>query len=94
MAKKKKKKKRKRRRKKKYSTLAIASLICAFFVPILGLIFSIISLMRLKKEHKEGRVFALAGLIISIAGMIIQFILMLVYLAVVLSYLGGTGFAF
>jgi hypothetical protein len=45
--------------------LAIASLICAFFIPLLGIVFGHVSRHLAKKEHRPKSGIALAGLIIG-----------------------------
>jgi peptidyl-prolyl cis-trans isomerase B (cyclophilin B) len=45
--------------------LAIASLICAFFVPIVAIILGHIALNQIKKTGQEGRGLALAGTILG-----------------------------
>ena len=54
---------------------AIAGFVCAFFVPILGIIFSAIGMSRSKKMNKKGLGLAVAGLVIAIVSMLINFIL-------------------
>jgi hypothetical protein len=47
--------------------MAIAGLVLAFFMPLLGLIFSLIALSGMKKNRNdEGRGLAVAGLVISL----------------------------
>ena len=50
---------------KKDNTLALVGFILSFFVPIAGLVCSIIGYKRSKNEGLEGRNLALAGIIIS-----------------------------
>ena len=45
--------------------LAIASLICAFFVPIVAIILGHIALNQIKQTGQEGRGLALAGTILG-----------------------------
>jgi len=45
--------------------LAIAGFVCSFFFQILGLIFSIIGLVQIKKTGENGKGLAIAGIIIS-----------------------------
>ncbi len=45
--------------------LAIASLICAFFIPLLGIVFGHVSRHLAKKEHRPKSGIALAGLILG-----------------------------
>ena len=52
------------------SGMAIAGLVMAFIIPLLGLIFSIIGMNQTKDNKRGGRGLAIAGLIISILGML------------------------
>jgi peptidyl-prolyl cis-trans isomerase B (cyclophilin B) len=47
------------------SGLAIASLVCAFLFPPLGIIFGHISLWQIRRTGEEGRGMAIAGLVIG-----------------------------
>ena len=47
--------------------LAIASLICAFIVPLVGVILGHIALSQIKQTGQEGRGLAIAGLVIGYA---------------------------
>ena len=58
--------------------MAIAGLALAFFIPLLGFIFSLIGLRRAKSANGSGRGLALAGLVISILNMLITTILVVV----------------
>lgn len=49
-----------------YNGFAIAGFVCAFFVSILGLIFSCIALSQIKKSNEKGKGLAIAGLVLSI----------------------------
>jgi hypothetical protein len=72
--------------------LAIASLICAFIVPIVGVILGHIALNQIKQTGQEGRGLAIAGLAIGYSfiglGLIIA-CFYIVILGVVLSSSGG-----
>lgn len=46
--------------------MAIAGFVCSFFVPILGLIFSIIGLNRSKNMFGKGKGLAVAGIVVSV----------------------------
>jgi hypothetical protein len=47
--------------------LAIAGFVCAFLIPLLGLIFSCVALSGMSRNHNdEGKGLATAGLVISI----------------------------
>lgn len=43
----------------------IVGFICAFLIPLLGLIFSIVGLNQVKKSKERGRGLAIAGIVIS-----------------------------
>ena len=50
----------------KTNTFALVGFICSFFVPIVGLVFSILGFNQIKKNPSEGgRGLAIAGIIIS-----------------------------
>lgn len=53
------------------SGAAVAGLIFSFFIPLVGLILSIIGLNHTKNDKQGGRGLAIAGLIISILGMLL-----------------------
>ena len=62
--------------------IAIAGLILAFFIPLLGLIFSLIGLKQSKKIGGAGRGIALAGLIISSLSILVTIgLIILIFLA-------------
>jgi uncharacterized membrane protein len=61
--------------KDKLNVWALLGFIFAFVAPILGLIFSIIALVQIKKTGERGRGFAIAGLIIAIVFFVIIIIL-------------------
>lgn len=65
----------------KTNTMSILGLIFAFFVPLLGLIFSAIGLKQTKRRNEGGRGLAIAGLIISIILMIIGILVAVLVLA-------------
>lgn len=54
--------------------MAIAGFILSFFIPLLGLIFSIIGLKR-SKETNNGKGLSTAGIIISCINMVITIIM-------------------
>lgn len=58
----------------KTNTLSVVGLIFAFFVPLVGLICSIISLSQIKKRQEKGKGLAIAGIIISIIVGLLQII--------------------
>ena len=58
---------------------AIAGFVLAFFMPILGIIFSCIGMSKAKQMKGNGHGLALAGLIISIVSIVLSVILIIVY---------------
>ena len=64
---------------------AIAGLICAFFIPILGLIFSCIGLNRSKKMNGEGKGLSIAGIVISVLAIVIIIIYLSVFVAAIVT---------
>lgn len=56
--------------------MAIAGFVCSFFIPLLGLIFSIIGLNRSKNMYGKGRGLAIAGIVISVVMWVFNFIVM------------------
>jgi hypothetical protein len=72
--------------------LAIAGLICAFIVPIVGVILSHIALNQIKQTGQEGRGLAIAGLAIgySLIGLGLIFACVyFIFIAVLLNSAGG-----
>lgn len=57
--------------------MAIAGFILSFFIPLLGLIFSIIGLKR-SKETNNGKGLSTAGIIISCITMVITLIMVII----------------
>lgn len=57
---------------KKTSKLAVASLICAFIIPLVGFVLGIISLGQIKRNEESGRGYALAAIIISALSMVVS----------------------
>lgn len=57
---------------KSTSVMAILGLVFSFFLPLLGLIFSIIGMGQTKNNKQGGRGLAIAGLILSIVFMLIS----------------------
>ncbi|MDQ3158773.1 MAG: DUF4190 domain-containing protein [bacterium] len=54
----------------KTNTMAILSLVFAFFIPIVGLILAIIAMGKIKKTGEGGKGLTIAALIISILGIL------------------------
>lgn len=65
----------------KTNTLAIFGLILAFFIPLIGLILSIVGLNQINKSRQSGKGLAIAGIVISAANILFQ--LLIVVLIVV-----------
>ena len=63
---------------KKTNGLCIAGLICAFLVPLVGLILSIVGLSQAKKRNEDGKGLAIAGIIISVIEIIISIVITVV----------------
>ena len=55
----------KAREEKGYNIFAILSLVFAFLISLLGLVFGIIALIQINKSGEKGRGLAIAGIIIS-----------------------------
>ncbi|MDQ4500900.1 thioredoxin domain-containing protein [Sinomonas sp. ASV322] len=49
--------------------LAIASLVCSFFVSLLGVVFGHVALSRIRRSGDDGRGLAVAGLVIGYTGL-------------------------
>ena len=80
--------------KDKSNTIAIVGFIMSFFVPIAGLICSIIGFNKAKKEGLDHQGLALAGIILSalsLAGSIISTIIGFAYYAILLGFLAESG---
>ncbi len=60
--------------------LAIVGLVLAFFVPVAGLICSIIGLRKVK-ECNSGKGLAIAGIVISALGIVSEVIAIIAYIA-------------
>lgn len=60
-----------------HNGMATAGFILAFFVPILGLIFSIIGCAKAGRYNGNGRGLAIAGIIISVVSWFIHFVIIL-----------------
>ena len=69
---------------------AVVGLILAFFSSTLGLIFSVIGLVKVN-EYGSGKGIAIAGIIISIASMILSLIAALVLVPIILSSVYAAG---
>ncbi|MDQ4503732.1 DUF4190 domain-containing protein [Sinomonas sp. ASV322] len=67
------------------NTLAIVSLIGAFFIPIVGVITGFIALGQIKRTGENGRGLAIAGIIIGIAGTVLWSLVVVLSILVSLS---------
>ncbi len=74
-------------------TMALIGFILSFFIPIAGLIVSIIGKSQIKKSNGalNGNGFALAGIIISAVSMIISFIAVVAYFIFVIVIAMGAA---
>lgn len=52
--------------KPKTNGLAIAAIICAFLIPVVGLILGIVALVQIKKSNEGGKGLAIASIVISV----------------------------
>jgi hypothetical protein len=48
------------------NTCAIIGFVMSFYVPIIGIVFSIIGLNQIKKSTETGKGLAIAGIIVSV----------------------------
>lgn len=56
----------------KWNGLVIAGFVCAFLIPIVGLILSIIGMVQLNKNGGKSKGMAIAGIIISVVVMVLN----------------------
>ncbi|MBN9612431.1 MAG: DUF4190 domain-containing protein [Actinobacteria bacterium] len=59
--------------------MAVASLVCAFFISILAVIFGHIAHAQIRRTGEDGRGLATAGLVLGYLGMVGGIIGMIVY---------------
>jgi hypothetical protein len=71
--------------------LAIASLICAFFIPIVAIILGHIALNQIKQTGQEGRGLALAGTILGYVFTGIGLIIACIYVIAIAAILNSSG---
>lgn len=69
--------------------MATAGFVLSFFVPVLGLIFSIIGLNKAKYLNGAGKGLAKAGLILSIIWMVLEVIAIIIYYVVIIAAAAG-----
>ena len=67
------------------NTIAIAGFVLAFFIPIAGLICSIIGRKRAKNSGAPYGGFALAGIIISAIDLVLSVVLIIIYISVIVA---------
>ncbi len=67
----------------KTNSLAIVSLVLAFFIPIVGLVLGIVALTKINKSKESGKGLAVAGIVVSCIGLLLQAL-------VVITIVGGT----
>ena len=65
--------------------MATAGFILSFFVPVLGLIFSIIGLNKANQLNGAGRGMAKAGLILSIVWLVLEVIVIIFYYVIIIA---------
>ena len=56
----------------KWNGLVIAGFVCAFLVPIVGLILSIIGMVQINKNGGKSKGMAIAGIIVSVVVMVLS----------------------
>ena len=69
----------------KTNTMAIWGLVLAFFIPILGLILSIVAKSQIKKSGEGGNGLATAGIIISSIYMVITLVLVIMIMVLAVT---------
>lgn len=74
---------------KKTNTLSIVGFILAFFVPIAGLVCSIIARKQIHANNEGGAGLALAGLIISIVEIALTVISTMIGIIVSINYINN-----
>ena len=72
--------------------MAIAGFIVSFFVPVLGLIFSIIGLNKANQLNGSGKGFAKAGLILSIVWIVLEIVAVIIYYLFIAAALVGASY--
>jgi len=66
--------------------MAVAGIICSFFVPLLGLIFGIIVLNANKGKSNSSKTMGLISVIVSIVCWVISFIFWMIYFSIFMDY--------
>lgn len=71
-----------------YNGFAVAGFVCSFFTSIIGLVFSIIGLMQIKKRGGKGKGLSIAGIIISAVKLGVYLLLIVMLIIGLFSGLG------
>jgi hypothetical protein len=69
--------------------LAIASLVCSFFIPIVGVILGHIALNQIKQTGQEGHGLAVAGLVIGYSLIALGLIIACFYIIIIAAFLNS-----
>lgn len=75
----------------KTNTLAIVSLVLAFFISLGAIICGHIALSQIKKTGENGRGLALAGLILGYVGLVLGFIIFTLSFILPFLFIGSSG---
>ena len=75
----------------KTNTLAIVSLVLAFFISLGAIICGHIALSQIKKTGENGRGLAMAGLILGYVGLVLGFIVIVFSIVFPFLILGSVG---
>lgn len=67
----------------KTNTLSIIGLISSFFIPLVGLICSVIGISQASKRNEKGKGLAITGIIISILNGIFQLVFLFIVIAAI-----------
>ena len=71
--------------------MALVGLICAFVMPIVGLIFSILGLQKAREMNGKGRTMSLWGLWLSIIQLVLAILFFIIYIIVIIWAMGSWG---
>ena len=72
--------------------MAIVGLVCAFVMPLLGIIFSILGLQKARELNGKGRTMALWGLWVSIAQFVLVVLFVIIYIIIIIWVMGMGDF--
>ncbi len=73
------------------NTMSIMSLIFAFVISVLGVVFGHVALSQIRRTGEEGRGFAIAGLVIGYIGVAVGVVLAFYYLTVLGTLMSLSG---